>query len=565
MFLNDLLDKAYLSDQPATQEEILLMPSGLKAGIDMNMVVPRAIFEETIVKYRASEPTSEAILMAIGRAKDISDPVWNTLLSNECVVTKYTELCNSFYASQLEKLEGQNAPVNLAERANQLGSYTAMDSGSVDSAVLLGRQDQFVPPTPQSEEHGEDAFVPPATTFVPPVEESEEAPQEGAGSMEESELPLGVGAGSSFLNGNDQFADVPVFQPPASTPTEEIEEGEAEMNPIGFGSLSELLSGFGTMEENAPGTEEATAPTEPEESSHTAPDPSTQGLAPAGFGFLPPPGVGLPAEATQTPGVDYEEEATGLVPPSPGTSTEEVEAQHSEESAFVPPVPETPVFTAPAEDTGFIPSQEGTESEGFVPPTPEEPEPIGFVPPTPVESEEPQGFVPPAPTEEASSSETSSESEAGSSTSTATEESGASEESDKQGGNDAEHGLLQAQQEALSEAEQEACAAEKLRAMSSVADICSDASRVFGQYGVHRVCEICGTDVEAVIDSLEDVIPESCLMWRQTTFNSAEDANAMFMMVLSDIKRDAYMYVDKGDYDSVQNLLQPIMKLLYKE
>lgn len=109
MFFDELLDNLFVKEDDLNDDEILLIPKGIRTGIDFNLVVNRTDFENLLVKYRSVEPMSEVILYALGTAGsgdiDRSDPIWNTVLSTSQVVEKFTNLCNSYVQSKLEQVE----------------------------------------------------------------------------------------------------------------------------------------------------------------------------------------------------------------------------------------------------------------------------------------------------------------------------------------------------------------------------------------------------------------------------------------------------------------------------
>lgn len=106
MYFEELLKQAYLTANPPTDEEIVLLPSGCRPQVDKNMVVPKAVFEEILMNHRAADPTSEAILITIGRASRMpGDPIWDTMIQRENVLDRFTALCNEETAEKLSALE----------------------------------------------------------------------------------------------------------------------------------------------------------------------------------------------------------------------------------------------------------------------------------------------------------------------------------------------------------------------------------------------------------------------------------------------------------------------------
>lgn len=106
MYFEELLKQAYLTANQPTDEEIVLLPAGCRSQVDKNMVVPKAVFEEILMNHRATDPTSEAILITIGRASRMpGDPVWDTMIQRENVLDRFTALCNEETAEKLSALE----------------------------------------------------------------------------------------------------------------------------------------------------------------------------------------------------------------------------------------------------------------------------------------------------------------------------------------------------------------------------------------------------------------------------------------------------------------------------
>ena len=106
MYFEELLNQAYLTANQPTDEEIVLLPAGCRSQVDKNMVVPKAVFEEILMNHRAADPTSEAILITIGRASRMpGDPIWDTMIQRENVLDRFTTLCNEETAEKLSALE----------------------------------------------------------------------------------------------------------------------------------------------------------------------------------------------------------------------------------------------------------------------------------------------------------------------------------------------------------------------------------------------------------------------------------------------------------------------------
>lgn len=106
MYFEELLKQAYLTANQPTDEEIVLLPAGCRSQVDKSMVVSKTVFEEILMNHRAADPTSEAILITIGRASRMpGDPIWDTMIQRENVLDRFTALCNEETAEKLSALE----------------------------------------------------------------------------------------------------------------------------------------------------------------------------------------------------------------------------------------------------------------------------------------------------------------------------------------------------------------------------------------------------------------------------------------------------------------------------
>ena len=80
MYLEELLKCAYIKTDAPTEEEITLLLQGCLPQIDHHLVVRKPDFEEILMRNRATDPTSEAIMIAIGKAKPVpGDPIWGVI------------------------------------------------------------------------------------------------------------------------------------------------------------------------------------------------------------------------------------------------------------------------------------------------------------------------------------------------------------------------------------------------------------------------------------------------------------------------------------------------------
>lgn len=553
MFLNDILDKAYLTEMPPTPDEILLMPAGFKTGIDHNMVVPRSVFESVMVQFRATEPASEAILMAIGKAKDNSDPVWSTLLTNECVVSRYTELSNTFYAEQLQRLEGQNAPVDVGGAGSRLASMTRTPGQFVDSGSLVGRNTQFVPPQEEPEDEETAPVEGVGDTASTGSVAEEEATTSGEDVQEEPHIKVE----------DEVVEEAPNLVPPA----EGLNFAAPEERPVVLQGSN--LAGIIGCEESE---------------------------EPAAFGGpmfgLPPcdvpdfgqtgasePAFGVPPTGTEVLGFEQPESPVFCSPPASEPEVGEAEAEEAasslaglmrEVAGSAPAVPaeqsilgeDNPIFTPPA------PEGEGVTE--FVPPAPgqgEENEVVAFVPPA---QEEVAEFVPPA-SELEPETATEPEPEPEVEQSLGEEAPAFTQSGGDAGANptppvgESEASEPEVKEEEISEEEKEARAVQRLKAMSSATDIFADAERLFHQYGLCHICATCNIspalfmqELTAGATAMEGASPDY-------TLYSDEQVNQAVFSVLGNVKQVAFALIEEERYAEVQEVLAPVMRLIYEE
>lgn len=111
LYLDELLQKTYITDSPPTEDEIVLLPAGFKPSIDSSIVLKKSDFEAILMGARASEPASEAVLVTIGKAGSagqteagLSPRVWDLLCNQQSVINRYILLCNEAAANALDAL-----------------------------------------------------------------------------------------------------------------------------------------------------------------------------------------------------------------------------------------------------------------------------------------------------------------------------------------------------------------------------------------------------------------------------------------------------------------------------
>ncbi len=248
MYLEDLVKHSYIKTDPATDEEITLLLAGCRPQVDHNLVVSKVDFETVLMENRSTDPTSEVILMAIGRAeKTPSDPIWEVMLKRDCIVSQYTKLCNDEAAARLSTFEENTAPVSKSDEGPD--TVLSVDHEGVegfdDSAVpeVSSEESTFVLPadgedTEGHEEQSEDASVSsPMFEFetLGPAEDEQDFPvaQESDGQaplsgMEETDLNAGVGFENLWFGstpsstGTSESGEAPVQEPVVSEPVQEV-------------------------------------------------------------------------------------------------------------------------------------------------------------------------------------------------------------------------------------------------------------------------------------------------------------------------------------------------------
>lgn len=135
MFLNTLLEGAYLREDPVDDSEIVILPKGVRTGIDINMVVPRSFFDKALVEFRTKEPISEPALMALGTTKDANDPLWNILLAMPSVVNRFIQLSGERVNAELERLHSEEVQEECGDAVDSVDSVGVADAVVEDVPV----------------------------------------------------------------------------------------------------------------------------------------------------------------------------------------------------------------------------------------------------------------------------------------------------------------------------------------------------------------------------------------------------------------------------------------------
>lgn len=166
-----------MSESEPTDSEVVILPNGLQAGVDCYMVVDRSVFDKLVIDARTQEPGFEAILVSIGRAKNYSDPVWKSLLANDAIVDRYTTLCNEMTEKMLNALE---------EKQGNFPVATGLPLSSEPRTTIPSwrRELEYVPPavlveTPAGETDGKTAAEPASSDEVKEITSGNVEPEAG--------------------------------------------------------------------------------------------------------------------------------------------------------------------------------------------------------------------------------------------------------------------------------------------------------------------------------------------------------------------------------------------------
>lgn len=155
MFLNELLKESWLQEGDVQDTEVVLLPAGCKSGVDYNLVVNRDIFEDILVKYRATEPISEAILVTLVTSKENTDSVWQAMVQSEAVLNHYSNLCSEFYAKRFTEAESAEEPEDEVQEETPEKS-TEAEAVAQDTTEESIEEDESSTEEVQEEEEEED-------------------------------------------------------------------------------------------------------------------------------------------------------------------------------------------------------------------------------------------------------------------------------------------------------------------------------------------------------------------------------------------------------------------------
>lgn len=218
MYLEDLVKRSYIKSDPATDEEITLLLAGCRPQVDQHLVVSKSDFETVLMENRATDPTSEAVLMTIGRSGITpGDPIWDVMLGRDCVVSHYTKLCNDAAAAELSALD----EADKAASGNGLGMNTPPEVDTIPPSSFGGGV-ELTPPAAEPTLGGTEFIPPPAVEAAvshSPFSSDEFDVIEGAGDegtdeAAHEEAPAADAAGTDFENFG--FGAAQATAPPAT-------------------------------------------------------------------------------------------------------------------------------------------------------------------------------------------------------------------------------------------------------------------------------------------------------------------------------------------------------------
>lgn len=481
MFFQDLLASSYLREEEPQADEIVILPANIRPGFDYHLVTSRADFEALIVKCRALEPMSEAVLMTIGKTKEKFDPIWNTLLQTEMVVSHYTDLCNARHAEQLSQYE-EDDPVPAPESpAEGIGT----EGVTLEPAPAEGVSSEFVVPAAVavaaevSEQPQADGviFGTGGEMFLAPSVNSEEG------------KPTGAGVENIFVESEVQDGEDSAEVPAGDTPAPEAEVVPSSAFASDLDALiQDAIEDQGEGDPNA-----EVVPSFSEEGSDSS-------LGDLVRSFTPdtPEGVDEPSEdgdGNDNAGVQLEgaETPTDFVPPvfddfpADADTEEPVSGPPAEVESDITVSPE---MNDTGEEDAALEESRGTDAvvaSADEPPTPESTE---------------------------------------------------SEEND----------------------------AQKELALQSVDRILNTMQRVFGAYGLEQVCSSQGTSFVGFLSALTENVPAVgglLDLYQKDVFK--EYSSGIVAELCNVLREVSVIAINSANYDDVDRILQPVIKLFYEE
>lgn len=565
-----------MSESEPTDSEVVILPKGLQAGIDCYMVVDRSVFDKLVIDARTQEPGFEAILVSVGRAKNYSDSVWKSLLANDAIVDRYTTLCNEMTEKMLNALEKKQCNLPVA-------AGLPLSSEPRTTIPAWRRELEYVPPaalveTPTGENDGEIAAEPTSSDEVNEIIGGNIEPEAGA-----TEDTPGVSSEAPAIGVEEVVEKLQDTGEATDTRTDLLQipdEGLGVEASIPGDSINVGLTGDEDTD-NADDAASTFVPPESAESLFVPPENAEVVFVPPdgdANAFVPPESTGA-GDASVTPAnnltnmdgneedVGGEEQSDDATPPAAsvpsGISDAELEdlldrvteVDHlGETSASTPPesVIEEELSTPPQVDDGdddddnislrdimrSAPSVgDGAQSASTANTELSE---------DAKQEEQPSDDVP-ADVEDARQEEQSSDNVPEGVEDT--EAPGVLEKSDENGVSDED---IQSSLDRYNEVR------------SAILNIIGDTNEVFNTYGCDRVCALMNTTFKDVMYATASAGGTSVGKLLTECELSSEDP-AYVGDMLTALLDDCITYLDGGEYDAVDTVLDPLMRLIYKE
>lgn len=566
-----------MSESEPTDSEVVILPKGLQAGIDCYMVVDRSVFDKLVIDARTQEPGFEAILVSVGRAKNYSDSVWKSLLANDAIVDRYTTLCNEMTEKMLNALEKKQCNFPVA-------AGLPLSSEPRTTIPAWRRELEYVPPaalveTPTDENDGEIAAEPTSSDEVNEIIGGNVEPEAGA-----TEDTPGVSSEAPAIGVEEVVEKLQDTGEATDTRTDLLQipdEGLGVEASIPGDSINVGLTGDEDTD-NADDAASTFVPPESAESLFVPPENAEVAFVPPdgdANAFVPPESTGA-GDASVTPannltnmdgneedvgGEEQSDDATPPAAPVPsGISDAELEdlldrvteVDHlGETSASTPSesVIEEELSTPPQVDDGdddddnislrdimrSAPSVgDGAQSASTANTELSE---------DAKQEEQPSDDVP-ADVEDARQEEQSSDNVPEGVEDT--EAPGVLEKPDEDGVSDEED--IQSSLDRYNEVR------------SAILNIIGDANEVFNTYGCDRVCALMNTTFEDVMHATARAGGTS-VGKLLTECELSSDDPAYVGDMLTALLDDCITYLEGGEYDAVDTVLDPLMRLIYKE
>lgn len=539
-----------MSESEPTDSEVVILPKGLQAGIDCYMVVDRSVFDKLVIDARTQEPGFEAILVSVGRAKNYSDSVWKSLLANDAIVDRYTTLCNEMTEKMLNALEKKQCNLPVA-------AGLPLSSEPRTTIPAWRRELEYVPPaalveTPTGENDGEIAAEPVSSDEVNEIIGGNVEPEAGA-----TEGTPGVSSEAPAIGVEEVVEKLQDTGESTDTRTNLLQILDEGLGVEASSPGDSINVGFTGDEDtdNADDAASAFVPPENAEVAFVPPD----GDADA---FVPPESTGA-GDASVTPannlanmdgneedvgGEEQSDDATPPAAPVPsGISDAELEDLLSrvtevghlgETPASTPPesVIDEELSTPPQVDDGDDDDDDNISLRDIMRSAPS----VG------------DGAQSASTANTELSEDSKQEEQSSDNVPDGVEDTGAPgvlEEPDEDGVSDED---IQSSLDRYNEVR------------SAILNIIGDANEVFNTYGCDRVCALMNTTFEDVMYATARAGGTSVGKLLTECELSSEDP-AYVGDMLTALLDDCITYLEGGEYDAVDTVLDPLMRLIYKE